>query len=486
MKMMDSGVKLKMREKMKNYMIPALAALLMAASCSQEKAVSPVDITIYATAPDFGALAEDDTRIVVSDEGNFTWKTGDQIGVFLEGQDAPVALTLASGAGTGRASFIGPVSGTLTGYAFYPWNSETRMSGTVLNLVINHTTSYNDGRANALLYAEGLSDGAEVTFKQLASLVKVTYKEIPSTVAMFRFVSKGEGMNLSGTASADLSEDNPVIQTPISSSGEKANYTINLTNGTPKGEMSFYVPVTPGDYNFTAQLRNQSYALLSRATANRASLAVAPKTLQVLPAITVQGIYTFENGVRPENITDLASQSGKMLSVVDNPFSSFASKSGGKVLKGDLSGGTNSTSGYFMLYLKGNGQGGSVADKQYVPGAVRGNLKTFRLRFYHTSTTCFPRVQSNVNGTNYLPSAINGHDFTGDNQTEENWNAWFKTDDWNILEWGSSIWGKTSFGDIITLNIRPFSLWSGSNIPAGAATEDTPRIFYIDDIEFLE
>lgn len=466
---------------MKNVKIFALAALLILASCSQERTVTPTDITIYAT------VSDDATKIVVDDNGDFTWKAGDQIGVFVEGQDAPVALTLASGAGTGKAAFSGPASGTLTGYAFYPYNSATRMSGTVLQLAIAHTTSYNDGRANALLYAKGISDGAEVSFHQLASLVKVTYKEIPSTVAMFRFVSRGEGMNLSGTASADLSEENPVIQIPVSTSSEKANYTINITEGTPKGEMNFYVPVTPGDYNFTAQLRNKSYSPLSRATVNKTSLDVAPRTLQILPAITVPGIYTFENGVRPENITDLASQGGNMLRVVDNPFSSFASTSGGKVLKGDLSTGTNSTSGYFMLYLKGNGQGGSVADKQYIPGSVRGNMKTFRLRFYHTSTTCFPRVQSNVNsGTNYLPSAINGHDFTGDNQTEENWNAWFKTDDWNILEWSCSIWGKTSFGDIITLNIRPFSLWNGSNIPAGAATEATPRIFYIDDVEFLE
>lgn len=466
---------------MKNVKIIALAALLILASCSQEKTITPTNITIYATVPD------DATKIVVDDNGNFTWKTGDQIGVFVEGQAAPVALTLKSGAGTSSASFSGPVSGTLTGYAFYPYNSETRMSGTVLNLAIAHTTSYNGGRANALLYAKGIEDGALASFHQLASLVKVTYKEIPSNVAMFRFVSKGAGMNLSGTASADLSEENPMISTPVSSSGEKANYTINVSEGKPKGEMYFYVPVTPGDYNFTTQLRNKGYTILSRATGNKSSLDIEPKTLQILPTLTVPGVYTFEDGVRPENITDLASQSGQMLSIVDNPFSSFASASGDKVLKGDLSAGTNSTSGYFLLYLKGNGQGGSVADKQYIPGSVRGNMKTFRLRFYHTSTTCFPRVQSNLNsGTNYLPSAINGHDFTGENQTEENWNAWFKTDDWNILEWSCSIWGKASFGDIITLNIRPFSLWNGSNIPDGAATEATPRIFYIEDMEFLE
>ena len=475
------GINPLMSTMMKNLKIFALAALLILASCSQEKTITPMEVTIYATVPD------DATKIVVDDNGNFSWKSGDQIGVFVEGQDAPVALTLKSGAGTSSASFSGPVSGTLTGYAFYPYNSDTRMSGTVLNLTIAHTTSYNDGRANALLYAKGIEDGAQVSFHQLASLVKVTYKEIPSNVAMFRFVSKGEGMNLSGTASADLSEENPMISTPVSSSSEKANFTINVTEGTPKGEMHFYVPVTPGDYNFTTQLRNKSYSILSRATANKSSLDVDPKTLQILPTLTVPGVYTFEDGARPENVTDLASQSGKMLSVVDNPFSSFASASGEKVLKGDLSAGTNSTSGYFMLYLKGNGQGGSVLDKQYIPGSVRSNMKTFRLRFYHTSTTCFPRVQSNVNsGTNYLPSAINGHDFTGDNQTEENWNAWFKTDDWNILEWSCSIWGKTSFGDIITLTIRPFSLWNGSNIPAGAATEATPRIFYIEDMEFLE
>lgn len=102
------------------------------------------------------------------------------------------------------------------------------------------------------------------------------------------------------------------------------------------------------------------------------------------------------------------------------------------------------------------------------------------------NTACYPRIRINDSNTGYRPARINGNDFTGSNATQANWTSWFKTNDWNVLEWDASQFGLTEFSTVTRFNFRPFSLWDGSNIPAEPASAAIPRIFYIDDFELIQ
>ena len=103
---------------MKNKLLSvfALAAGLLLGSCAFEE-VPVTETTILAV------MENDQTRTSVTDEGSFTWSSGDQI--WLHTTAGSVVGTLSAGAGTASASFsTGVFIGDLTGKAVYPYNSQ--------------------------------------------------------------------------------------------------------------------------------------------------------------------------------------------------------------------------------------------------------------------------------------------------------------------------------------------------------------------------
>lgn len=497
---------------MKRFVLWTAALALLCAACTKQKAgesegriitlrmIIPEDVDETASLPSAAGAS----KATVSDDGVFTWQEGDEIGVYRENNVNPVRFTLKEGAGTKHGVFQAayPFGEALTGYALYPYDWNSTLSGTTLTVRLPNGPDHNEGKAYLPMLATGVSEkeDATFTFKALGGLLKFTYKEIPTQAARFRFTTmnsniSGTPLPITGSARVDLTAEKPVL-TSVSGDGENQyRFTINLpAHSSPIGEMSFYVPLAPEDYKFVFNLRDgtDNWSILMGSQKLKASSAypVRQGKLHLMPVVTIPGVYTFEDGNIPVNVTDKQTQTGKLLRIVENEFPDFPSSVGSKVLKGDFHTSTNSTSGYFYIYFKGDGNGGTVDGKEYVTQAFRSQCSTFRVRFYHTATACYPYMRildgvSAEDGTGRRPARINGHDFTGDNATEANWTAWFHTDDWNVLEWDASQWDKNSFESITRFNFRPFSLWEGGNI-SGAATEAIPRIFYVDDFELVQ
>ena len=514
---------------MKKLVFLSIALSLVCASCTREvvdgiKTVASTEdglVNEDGTAPDAeGAGEEGEERIVVlrmtipenlenpasggegsrstvDDSGYFTWQAGDQIGVYREGNINPVRFNLIEGAGTRYGVFEAAYSfsGKLTGYALYPYDWDSTLSGTTLTVHLPNTPDYNEGKAYLPMLATGVTEeeGADFSFKALGALLKFTYKEIPTQAARFRFTTKNVddviGPVITGSANVDLTAANPVLGSASGAGDNQYRFTINMpAHNSPIGEMSFYVPLPPDEsYKFLISLRNSAYDILMGSQKMRASAyAVQQGKLHLMPVVTIPGVYTFEDGSIPENVTATGVQSAGYLKVVDNEFPVFTSSLGKKVLKADIHTTSHGTSGYFYIYFTGNGQNGTVNGKEYVTPGFLSNCSTFRVRFYHTATACYPRIRINDSNTGYRPARINGNDFTGSNATQANWTSWFKTNDWNVLEWDASQFGLTDFSTVTRFNFRPFSLWDGSNIPAEPASAAIPRIFYIDDFELVQ
>lgn len=493
---------------MRRFVLWTMALLLLCAACTKQKEAESEGriVTLRMTIPENlenPASGGEGSRATIDDSGYFTWQAGDQIGVYREGNINPVRFNLIEGAGTRYGVFEAayPFSGKLTGYALYPYDWDSTLSGTTLTVHLPNTPDYNEGKAYLPMLATGVTEeeGADISFKALGALLKFTYKEIPTQAARFRFTTKNVddviGPVITGSATVDLTAANPVLGSARGEGDNQYRFTINMpSHDSPIGEMSFYVPLPPDEsYKFLISLRNSAYDILMGSRKMRSSAyAVRQGCLHLMPVVTIPGVYTFEDGTIPENVTATGVQSPGYLEVVDNEFPAFTSSLGKKVLKADIHTTSHETSGYFYIYFTGNGENGTVDGKEYVTPGFLSNCSTFRVRFYHTATECYPymRMLDGVTlegGTGRRPARINGHDFTGDNATVANWTAWFKTNDWNVLEWDASQWNKNTFESITRFNFRPFSLWDGSPIPKGRpASAAIPRIFYIDDFELIQ
>jgi len=441
------------------------AALLALAACSRENVnTEPVgkEITLFASMPD--------TKAKVDDSGIFTWQEGDRIGVYVDGSSSPVPFTLTSGAGESIATFTGTVSGTLAGYAVYPYNSETTLSGTTLSVKLPNTADYNNQKVILTMLAKDVAEGSPITFTHLGGLVKVAYKEVPSNAAMFRFTTNKadksvSGDRITGTATVDVSAAVPVLSAATGSSSENYNYTVNIPDANiAKGNMNFYVPLAPGSYPFHVSLRTSSYSVLSRTERARTSTYdIAAGELYLLPEITVPGIFTFENSTEL-SYYKLSGNAGA-LSVVANPAKDAVNPSA-TVLKDDMHS-SGSTSGYF----------------QFSSPWASGAGTTVTIKMYMGENEYYPYLQ--IGGDKQLPVKIDGVAVASESDCEAQ--LWGEgVNKWHLLEYSSdSFSALTQFHNALNYQFRPFSIAGGASAPAESSPTNT-KIAYFDDFEMKQ
>ena len=151
--------------------ITFVAACLLLAGCAVEE--------IHREGGSIAAVMErDETRTFVTDDGTFTWSTGDQ--VWLQTTDGNVAGTLSSGEGTSSASFsYGAYVGDMTGKAVYPYNSSHSISGRELSFVLpaSYDLGSNLSNTNAAMY--GVNVGGTIQFNHLAGVMRFVFKNVP-------------------------------------------------------------------------------------------------------------------------------------------------------------------------------------------------------------------------------------------------------------------------------------------------------------------
>ena len=259
----------------KTWIIAMAAAVAALAGCSRETAFeAPLSRTLRAG-------FEVPTRVAFSDEGVFSWKEGDVIGVPYTKADNSAArmdFTLMNGAGAAQAEFTTTEDVSLLAADAFAVVPATALDVANADAPIKLPASYTwaEGQSNAVMVATGLNLSGTNTFKHVGGIVKVTYKDIPAEADGFMLSSDA------GICGSFALQDGVIV------AGPTANYVkVSFTAGTAS-EMAFYVPVPTGEYKLTASLTHDGFSIPGTKKETSAPVKIARKTLLLMDALTSQ------------------------------------------------------------------------------------------------------------------------------------------------------------------------------------------------------
>ena len=262
--------------KFKFFSILALAGLLLSSCAVDEIPTEGGSIN--------AEMETDQTRTMVTDEGTFTWSSGDQ--VWLHTTSGSVVGTLSSGAGSSSAKFTyAGFVGEMTGKAVYPYNDGHSVSEDVLSFVL--PASYNLGssldKTNAAMY--GVNVGGTIKFNHLAGVMRFKFKDVPAGVNKFTITLDKK---INGTFAADLTTDYPVIEASATSVDSEKTITLNFNALIAKSDISVYVPLPIGTYNsLELGLYDDGHAVWSYSKS--VTNTVNRKSLKLMPVVTLGG-----------------------------------------------------------------------------------------------------------------------------------------------------------------------------------------------------
>ena len=224
------------------------------------------------------------TKTEVTDEGRFTWSTGDK--VWIGTTSGGVVGTLSDGAGTSKAEFTyGTFFGEMTGNAVYPYNSGHKVKGNELSVVL--PASYDLGTSlsntNAVMY--GVNVGGTFQFNHLAGVMRFKFKNVPAGTNRFQITLDKK---VNGTFVVDLDSDQPVVESVASSEDADRTITMNFTPLQSASDIALYIPLPVGTYtslSLDLWAGEQSVWTYSNTVTN----TISRKTLKLMPTITLGG-----------------------------------------------------------------------------------------------------------------------------------------------------------------------------------------------------
>ena len=229
-------------------------------------------------------MENDDTKTSVTDEGVFTWSEGDKVWLHttLEG----VVGTLSSGAGTASANFsYGSYFGEMTDRAVYPYNEGHSISDNVLSVVMPSSYDLGSALTNTNAAMCGLVSDGRLKFNHMAGVMRFKFKNVPAGVNKFTITLDKK---ISGTFTADLTEEYPVIETEETSVASEKTITLNFTALTETSEISLYVPLPLGTYN-TLDLALYAGTNAVWTYSKSVTNTISRKSLKLMPTITLGG-----------------------------------------------------------------------------------------------------------------------------------------------------------------------------------------------------
>ena len=250
---------------MKNHSIYTICLLAMLSFAACQKA----DVNEPKSGPDTIQALLPETKTSFSDEGIFSWETGDALSV-ADGSGTFSTFTLSLGAGTSKAQFTGTYQdGTPGDIAYSPVGSHS-----LTQFVLPSTYTWQEGCSNAPML--GRRSSAGYAFRHLGGVMRFTFKNIPEDARRFIF---SVPQRVCGTFDIDFSQDDATIAASTGSS------TVTFTFDKPSNPMVFNVPLPMGVYDdFSVWFANASGQEISgtRISANQAVNQISRGTLLLM------------------------------------------------------------------------------------------------------------------------------------------------------------------------------------------------------------
>ena len=246
------------------------------------------------------AVMEDvQTRTEVTDEGTFSWSSGDKVWLEITSNPGYVTGTLSSGAGTGSADFVyGSYFGEMTGKAVYPFNTGHDISGDELTVALPATYDLGSDLRNTNAAMYGVQSKGKIKFNHLAGVMRFKFKNAPAGIDTF-VITLDKKIN--GTFTADLTADHPTIHTENTSKASEKSITLSFDALAQTQDIYLYVPLPLGTYT-TLGLEIKSGDQSVWSYTNNVTNTINRRSLILMPAVTLSGSITgdIEGGETPE------------------------------------------------------------------------------------------------------------------------------------------------------------------------------------------
>ena len=256
-------------------------------------------------------METDQTRTAVTDEGTFTWSSGDQVWLHTTSGYATGMLSSGEGTSTARFSF-GSYSGEMTGKAVYPYNAGHDISGDVLSVVMPASYDLGSSLTNTNAVMCGVNVGGTLKFNHMAGVMRFKFKNVPAGVNRFTITLDKK---INGTFTADLTADYPVIETSAASSDSEKSITLNFNALAKTSDISLYIPLPIGTYE-TLELGLYDDEESVWTYSNIVTNTIKRKSLKLMPVVSLGGdiedavVDLSENGTANSYIVSTAGSYG--------------------------------------------------------------------------------------------------------------------------------------------------------------------------------
>lgn len=287
---------------MKKFIFVASASLLMLAGCSEEEILTNAENQNVITASFENG---NNSRVAVGDDNMLRWSTGDRFVVLSETGSGYYALSGEGGSSTG--TFTGTLpSGTIRGAA-YPFVDVTiipTLSGNTLTMTMPSEITFEEGSCDAPMWAAMTSnDVNSISFKHLASMLKVDLSGIPATAGQLivdasapiagKFTADiaGSGDGLILAAGTDVT-NSITVKFDASSSNTQRLFLIPIPAAT---YTSFALSYANADGSGKTFLKSWNNLTFKRAVPNKAEIAIGNIEADLNSDVSVNGdTYTIK------------------------------------------------------------------------------------------------------------------------------------------------------------------------------------------------
>ena len=365
---------------MKRY-IWIIAVLLggMLASCSTEEIKSqenadPVNnvITLIAGAE------SNDTKAAISDALAFTWTAGDQIAIHTTAGYKNTSA-LASGGSKSATFTVDLGGGTRQNYAIYPASAAVAGHATTGDLQVHYADTYtynsNADFSPMVMIAKGNVPDADLSFKHVGALVRMTVNNIPPSATKVTFTF---GYAVTGDfAVSNPDTETPTVSTTASASNNVVTFNLPAHAGVWWDNKVFNIPVPNGvTGSITVAAYNGSTKIYEMSRPDLPALIRAKGTKKIasLPAFSVSGSKRVI--IAPSNLqaTTTDSWANYSFSFMEYPYSTFETN-GTNAISTDYA--DKNTVSLFGWGTSGWNNGGSGYGSKYLPYNTDGNQEDY-------------------------------------------------------------------------------------------------------------
>lgn len=282
-------------------MICVLMLVLTVVACQHEESVGnnveSQSLCLSATIDNGAEIS----RSNVTDDGYFTWASGDAISVYTTNSDfKDFVISESDGVGTSKANFVGNLDNgvSVSTCAVYPAFSgegghtyDADNNSITFQLRETYDLEDNTENTNALMLALIGEDKDNLRFKHVGGVMRFVLQNVPKGASEFVFKASDKGI----TGPFVLDIDNEVLQINAKNFEENETVDDNVVSikFTPLAEskdLKFFIPLPLGEYHgFTIQVKHESGTILYERNST-ATNTIKLRTLTKMPSIVIPSV----------------------------------------------------------------------------------------------------------------------------------------------------------------------------------------------------